>query len=374
MTEIDYYEIVRQKLAVGPLVAPKHQKIHDLLRVFWDEEVIKILAVFPSIGKPISLRELAEKTGLDRKKIKSILQKAVAKKTLVKHGTKYELAPLVPGIFEAYFIARQDTKENLEKAAEAYRFIFKNVNELQPPAIRKDFEMFRPLLPIESKDRLIAINESIEARNEVLPYELVEDLINNSEYFAVIPCQCRYIGEVTGEPCEIAPSEMGCFITGIGAQALARFGLARALTKEEAINYLKKTEKAGLVHCTSNSKGGEHLQFICNCCPCHCGILKPTKKHGFKIISPSNFRPKIDSDTCVECELCMKKCPMSIITHDAEGKKMLIDLSSCIGCGVCATNCAKNAIKMEKIEDKIPPDVIPIGEKTFMEHLGSLLS
>ena len=29
MSEIDNYEIVRQKLSLGPLYAPKHKKIHD---------------------------------------------------------------------------------------------------------------------------------------------------------------------------------------------------------------------------------------------------------------------------------------------------------------------------------------------------------
>ena len=189
----------------------------------------------------------------------------------------------------------------------------------------------------------------IRDRQKVLPYELVEDLINNNDTFAVIRCQCRYIGELSGNPCEIAPSDMGCFVTGIGAKSLTNMGLAKPLTKEEAIEYLIKTEKAGLVHITSNSKGGEHLMFICNCCPCHCGALLPAKKFGFKTVISSNFRPKINNELCVKCQTCIKKCPMNALTQNNEE---LISLNSdlCIGCGICASNCPKNAIKMVREE------------------------
>ena len=371
VTESGYYEKIRQNLAVGPLIAPKHEKVIQLLKVFWNEDLARVLSYFPPVGKEISLEELVEKTGMEKREIKKLLKKAVQKKTLVKSKKAYGLAPLIPGIFEAYFIARQDSEENIKKAAELYRYMFKNHNEFSPSIIKKDFEMFRPLLPIESKEKLIEINENVKNESQVLPYELVEDLINNNEAFAIIQCQCRLIGEINGEPCKLAPSEMGCFVTGKGATALANYGWGKALNKQEAIDYLKKTEKAGLVHCTSNSKGGEHLTFICNCCPCHCGALHPVKNSDYKTIIPSNFRPEIDQETCVECETCMKKCPMEVIYH--EGSKMVIDLSNCIGCGICASNCAKNAIKMNKVSNIIPPDMKKIGNKVFMQHLGELL-
>ncbi|MFX0006529.1 MAG: 4Fe-4S binding protein [Promethearchaeota archaeon] len=39
MTEADYYEIIRQKLVLGPLYAPKHKKVVEFLKIFWNEEV-----------------------------------------------------------------------------------------------------------------------------------------------------------------------------------------------------------------------------------------------------------------------------------------------------------------------------------------------
>ncbi len=370
--EVDYYDIVRQKLALGPLKYPKHEKILELMRVFWpDEETIKLLSYFPPAGQKISLTELAEKSGLTPREVRKILKTPVKKKTISKVGKEYGLEPLVPGIFEAYFIACQDTPENLKKAAEIYRWYFKNASETH--MIDKDFELFRPLLPITTKEQLIKIDASVDADSYVLPYELVEDLINKNDFFAVIPCQCRLIGELSGEPCEIASSEMGCFITGRGAKAIASFGWGKTLSKEEAIEYLKETEKAGLVHCTTNSMGGEHLFFICNCCPCHCGVLKPTKDHRFKTVTPSNFQPKFNPELCVECETCLKKCPMDAISHPEEGK-LILNAELCIGCGICASNCPKNAITLEKVRDITPPKMKKIGNKLFMEMLAELLT
>ena len=43
MTKIDYYETVRQKLVLGPLKAPKHRKVTKLMKIFWNEDEIKLL-------------------------------------------------------------------------------------------------------------------------------------------------------------------------------------------------------------------------------------------------------------------------------------------------------------------------------------------
>jgi hypothetical protein len=42
------YEIIRQKMKLGPLFAPKHPRVEKLLRIFWTEEEAEILAQFNS--------------------------------------------------------------------------------------------------------------------------------------------------------------------------------------------------------------------------------------------------------------------------------------------------------------------------------------
>ncbi|TFF85366.1 MAG: 4Fe-4S dicluster domain-containing protein [Promethearchaeota archaeon] len=371
MSNNDYYEIVRQKLEIGPIKAPKHEKIYELMKIFWPEDVINVLSYFPNAGESITVDELVDLSGIPKTEIKKALRKAHKKKTIIKAGRKYELAPIVPGIFEAYFIAQKDTEENLKKAAKIYRYLFENANELHIHD-EGDYRLFSPILPYQAKEKLIKIDESLDAESQVLPYELVEEMINKNEHFAVIPCQCRLIAELNGESCDYASSDMGCLLVGFGAQAIANFGFGRALTKEEAIEYLKETEKAGLVHNASDDTSPH--SFICNCCPDHCGALAPMKKFGIKNIRPSNFQPKIDHDLCVQCKTCVKKCPMDVISYSESENKMEYNLENCIGCGLCATNCPKEAISMEKVANFVPRRKNKIGDKkTFGEILEQLL-
>jgi len=365
----DNYEIVRQKLVLGPLNAPKHEKVFDLLKTFWDEETIKVLAHFPMAGEEISVPELAEKSGFPKEDIKRILKKANQKRTVARIGTKYALMPILPGVFEAYYISRQDTPENLKKAAKAYRFLIAN------PAPRTktepDFSLFSPILPIESTEKLIKVDATVDTQSKVLSFELIEDMINRNKVFCVIPCQCRLIAELDGEPCKVAPAAMGCFVAGPSAQALINLGFGKQLTKEEAIDYIKKTEKAGLVHNASNDSSDHN--FVCNCCSCHCGALIPTKRFHLPHVRPSNFAPTPNPELCIKCETCVKKCPMEAISHASKEADIVIDYDLCIGCGVCAANCKKNAILMEKIRDIIPPKKNKIGNKSFDEMLQNLI-
>ncbi|NVM19643.1 MAG: 4Fe-4S binding protein [Candidatus Lokiarchaeota archaeon] len=361
MTEVDYYETVRLKLQLGSITAPKHEKVFKLLKIFWNEDEIKIISKFNNAGLKISLKTLAEKTGISEQEIKDILKRSVTNGTISQTGSDYRLIPLIPGIFEKYFIARKDTQENQYKVAEIYRYIIKNrTPDLEK--IDKKRRGFRPLLPYDSEEKLIKINESLEFQTQVLPFEVVKDMIDKNESFAVIPCQCRLIGEYTGEPCELAPAEMGCFLTGEIAERQIAKG-ARSLTKEEAIEFIKETEKAGLVHNTVADTSKDTSKWICNCCSCHCGVLFPAKQYHYKGVHQTNFSPKFDMALCTKCETCMNKCPNEAIYHiwpnkpDSSDEKMKVREELCIGCGICAVNCPSNAIKMLKERDEYPKGI-----------------
>ena len=379
MTEIDYYENVRSKMELGPLTAPKHKAVLGLLKIFWTEEEIKILSDFEPADKWVTIKQLEERTGIPKKEIKNILSRPVDLGTIARRMNKYCLEPLIPGIFEKYYMRGRDSKENQIKAAKLYRDIMKKV---MPQTIYENaYKLFRPLLPIEAEEKLLEINKEFDIQSQVLPYELVTNLIDNNEHFAVITCQCRLIGELSGEPCKVAPAEMGCFIAGVGAQTMIQEGIvgARKLNKQEAIDFIKETEKAGLVHNAIWDKGNESSVFICNCCGCHCGIMYPSnilhlseKQYS---IQQSNFAPKFNTDLCVKCETCVKKCPVGAIYHrwplesDSSDEKMVLREDKCIGCGICAVNCPKDAIKMIKVRDIEPPEKNLLGNKTFTELL-----
>ncbi|NVM03174.1 MAG: 4Fe-4S binding protein [Candidatus Helarchaeota archaeon] len=384
MSEVDLYENVRQKLTIGAFNTPKHEKIIELMKVFWNEQDINILSHFPKSGKLISIKDLVEKTSIPKSEIKPILKNLVKRHTIAKIGTKYGLVPLLPGVFEGYFIARTDTKENLEKAAVLYRFYIKNLPSLttQSEGTREILEgagFTSPLLPYEAQERLIKIDETVDVEKKVISIELVKDMIDKNDAFGVLTCPCRLIGEMSGEPCEVAPAEMGCFAVGIVAQMGIQAGFARSLTKEEAIDFIKKTEEAGLVH-TIMGASKDQVFSICNCCKCHCGALYPTSKTQFelKFVRQSNFAPKRDPELCIFCEKCVEFCPMETISHPAGEDEIVFNLNLCIGCGVCAANCPENAISMDKIRDTPTRTLEAIpkveGEISFAELFQAILA
>jgi len=175
MQEDDYYEHIRQNLVLGPLHVPKHKKIIELMKVFWTEEDIKILYHFNKVGNWVSLKQLEGKSGIPKDEIKRILARSLRNGTLAKKGTRYSLIPLLPGIFEKYFIVRKDTEENQKKAAKLYRVIMKEI--LPQQSYESEGRGFRPLLPYEAKEKLIEINEALDFESQALPYELVKQMI-----------------------------------------------------------------------------------------------------------------------------------------------------------------------------------------------------
>ena len=376
MTEVDYYETVRQKLVIGPLKTPKHRKITKLMKLFWNEEEIKLLSHFDRADQWTSIKQLVERSGLSKDEIKKLLRKSVIKGTISKKGLRYCLDPILPGIFEKYFQRSRDTKENIQKAAELYWYLIK---EVAPTGVlaEKGWSLLRPLLPLEAEEKLIEINKDFDVQSQTLPYETVKNIIDKHEQFTVITCQCRLVGELSGEPCEVAPAEMGCFIAGPAGQMMFDGGIrgARVLNKEEAIDFIKETEKRGLVHNAVFDKGYESSMFICNCCGCHCGVLHPPKIFREEAANPSNYSPKWNNELCTKCEICMKKCPQEAIYHqfplesDSSDEQMVLRDKFCIGCGICAVNCPNDAIKMIKVRNNIPPEKQFIGNKTFSDML-----
>ena len=66
MTEVDYYEVVRQKLVIGPLKTPKHRKVTKLMKIFWNDEEVKLLSHFEPADQWTSLKQLVERSGLSK--------------------------------------------------------------------------------------------------------------------------------------------------------------------------------------------------------------------------------------------------------------------------------------------------------------------
>ena len=364
MTEVEEsYEKIRQFFSAGrstPL--PKHELTYKLIRnLYHDEEAALVASSFKEINEYLNVDQISERSGVkDKVKLKEMLENMVYKGTLMKEKkSTYYIFSYLPGIFEAYFTALRDTPERLKEAGKAHRGLRK-INFLPdgkwPVPLPTDFNKKSAWRYVPAMDpvlRSIDINEDIDVKNEILPFEILEKYLSAYEIFSETPCSCRESAKLADEPCE-RTSENFCIQAGDYAKGAIKNGTGKQLNYEEAMKRLREAEKHGLVHSTTNKL--DPSMFVCNCCPCCCMSFAPVVK-GFKLgVTKSNFDPIVDHDLCALCDTCVDVCPIGIIEHmeDSDGEKISISLEGCLGCGLCASNCPQEAISLEKVRNDIP--------------------
>lgn len=357
--KMDYYELLRQRMDTWPTRTPKSTGIMKILKELFTEEEAEILSYFKGhlidLASPL---EIAERSNKPAEEVIEILNSLAQKGLVLKIGksrkrAKFTIWPTVIGIFEFVFSNSKIYSE--EKLKRLARLFDKYLNRYIIPTGRASNYPFPRVLPSKTSEKVIEVNEDLGiVSQKVLPFEEVEELLNQFTAFSVMPCSCRVKAKTLGYANEM-PIDV-CMGFDIGAEFFIENGIAKRLTKEEALDLLIKCERKGMVHCTLNA---QVPNFICNCDKQHCGILKGmTKFHRMDGLALSNFRAKIDeSIECTECYRCVDLCPThAIFPSIEEGGKFNLELKEdfCIGCGVCSSNCSTNRLILEKVENKIP--------------------
>ena len=206
-----------------------------------------------------------------------------------------------------------------------------------------------------TQDKVIEINQPMgEYDNLILPSQVLEYFINKAKNRWVMNfCICR-----SSMNCQDYPIDLGCLFLG-DAVLNINPELGKLVTKEEALEHLRKCREAGLVHMIGKNrldaqwlgvKPGEKLLSICNCDPCCClwrvsSILSP--KIGSKIKKMPGVKVQV-TDKCIGCGTCMKGiCFVNAI--QLRDKKASIS-NECRGCGRCVDVCPQNAIELT-VED-----------------------
>lgn len=199
--------------------------------------------------------------------------------------------------------------------------------------------------------------QGLEAENAlpndtVMLLHEVEGMIDAAEVIVVQPCDCRRLGQNCDRPIET------CIWLDDGARGSLDRGHGRQLTKQEAKDLLRWTDKKGLMHTADSAWKTRGLHAICNCCACDCYPFQGAQELGSKGVWPkSNYIAVYDRDQCRFCGACVKRCHFDAFYHDGStvevnGKtkpNVLFDPDKCWGCGLCANTCTEQAIQMDRL-------------------------
>jgi Pyruvate/2-oxoacid:ferredoxin oxidoreductase delta subunit len=340
----EVYQQLRETMARrgGAMDIPE---FYEMARTLFTAEEAEIQNAMP-VGR-FTPDMIAKETGKSEAEVTSILE-AMADKGLclsfMREGIRYYASsPLMPGILEYQFMRGTKTDRDYE--------IARVINAYRKAAARATIVTPRVTYP---GIRVIPVDKKIEAEAVVQTYDQVLEYIESSEPIAVTTCYCRHEAllvdenDVCGMPMEV------CMQFRTTAEYLIERGIGRRVNKEEAIDIIRQAEEAGLVHVSTNT---QRIDFICNCCPCHCAILQEVVLRQPKPAEAMlhSFVPSFDADLCTVCGTCVDRCPMDALTLGS-GDVPDWNEDRCIGCGVCASGCQEEAITLvERVGDFTPP-------------------
>ncbi|PQP35887.1 hypothetical protein C6A37_00115 [Desulfobacteraceae bacterium SEEP-SAG9] len=330
----------------GVMPAMPIPEMKALFEELFSEEEAEIASRMPPGALPA--RDLAEKLSKPVEEILPLLESMADKGTVLtrkKDGVVlYRLLPIMPGIFEFQFMRGTDTMRDRRLAR-----LFKIYLEIASPAVT---EMIAAVKGITPFTRIIPVEKTIQAGQQVYTFDQLSRYIESADDIAVGHCYCRHQAYLLDEETCDAPREC-CMNFGPGALYTSERGITRLISKDEAHEILKACEEKGLVHLSSNTSA--FLEYLCNCCSCHCDLLKKIKESGSPVwAATSGYLAKVDDDQCDGCETCVEHCQLNAITIIDAGTAF-VNEGHCIGCGACAYLCPVEAISMNPRKDVPTP-------------------
>jgi ferredoxin len=341
MNNLELYTKLAERYDKGQLVgAPMTRTLLKIFMHLFNPEEAEVALTLP-FEKNLSLTEVKTLYPDKVDRIEEILDGMAIKGTVyrdIRPGKekKYRLLPSLVGWQETPFWHGRETEQ-----AKVLSPLYK---EYHKEAFAAEMARGVPLM------RVIPVDTSLKATSDILPFDEIKPLIDASSYQAVGHCPCRVTAKFRGEGCQYTTEN--CLHFGNMGRYMVVHGMAREITKEEALKILKAADDEGLVHIIDNIEG--YMHTICNCCRCCCSFLVPINENwGLDILSYSNYLAGVDGDICIGCGVCTDRCPVGAVQVIDDVSQ--VNESICIGCGACTSTCSTEAIRLSRRQDVKPP-------------------
>lgn len=178
----------------------------------------------------------------------------------------------------------------------------------------------------------IPVNSRIEAQQLILDLSEMKRILNEAKLIALGECYCRKKYQKCDGPIDV------CLNLDKEAEEFMSKGLAKKVDLEEALEALRRSHEAGLVHIAYTFTGKEKPEVICSCCSCCCHSMSALVRFGMpEAVTVSKYIAANNPKTCVGCGTCVERCQFK--ARQLKNGKMTYNSSRCFGCGLCVSTC-----------------------------------
>jgi ferredoxin len=340
MQETTVYQRLAEHLSCLGMGYPCREDLIEILKENFSEKEAALALAIPNTViplQPIGVEEIERATDLPREELVAMLNH-LAEEGLIYSGRMedgamgYALHQVGFGFPQTFFWSGKDTPHARKMATLTAKYFNRNVTReaLSSASDPKPY-------------RYIPVGRSLEvSKQAVLPFHMMERVIEDAKRIAVAHCGCRMVHRLAGGSCD--HSTEVCLKFNAMASYVIERGFAREITKEEALGLVLKAEEEGLVHFVDNAEG--EIQHNCNCCGCACwnvGNIRRRKIPRDSLMS-TYFIRRTSPEECTGCGACVEICPVDAIK--VEAGSAVVDEEWCIGCGVCSMVCGTGAVRI----------------------------
>ena len=344
MENQDVYEKLGKHLSRLGMGYPYKDDLIEILKENYspsEAEVALLLPTGVAPMQPVGVDEILKTVDLSRDGLVKVLESLTERGLLFCGETEdgdrgYALHQVGFGFPQSFFWKGEDTPHARNMARAMAKYFNRNVTQEAYTAQTKPY-------------RYIPVKQSLDPGTQaVVPYNSMETIIEEAKLIAVAHCPCRVAYSLVGKGCE--HSKEVCMKFNDLARYVIDRGLAREITKAEAMDIIKLSEAEGLVHFVDNAEG--EILHNCNCCGCACWNVGNIRRRKIPrdTLMATYFLRETDKDACIGCGQCVEICPVAALK--LEDDIAVVDKEWCIGCGVCATVCPADALKIVKRSDK----------------------
>ena len=329
---------------------PFNEALPELLKEMYDPVEAQVALAIPNNLAPLEVVDQAtivDRGDLPESSVIEALQSLSSRNMIYTRKTEtgetgYALLQVGYGVPQTFFWAGR----NDERARRMAKLV---LNYFSVPTTQKVYAS-QPTKTYKYSPANLSIDLAMQG---VMPYEQMGPLIEATNKIAVAHCPCRMSATILGRT-DCHHSLEVCIKYDEMAEFVIDGGLAREISKDEALSILSNSEKEGLVHMVDNAQG--QIKHTCNCCGHYCwnvGILRRRKVPRDMLMAVYFIRDTF-LDECIGCSACAEICPVDAVVMVND--RPVVDQNWCIGCGVCAVSCPSGVISVKRRLDKQAPE------------------